>query len=287
MVVFGLPFLKALLQQIQEDDCSGLAAEMAYHFLLASAPALVFIFSVIAVVGNPYTLSLQLMQYTQHMLPAQALTLVQGLIDMVLTGGSQSLAIISLLGALWASSNGADAVVKGLSRAYRIHHRPQGEQIGFVRQRITSILSVLLLGLSLFLGSNLLIWGRMITTFLVATFELPLVTAPLVTLARYVLVLGMVTLFSSLIYTLIPGKPYSATSLKKSLVGGGSFVVLWVLISLGFSSYVENFGSYNQVYGSLGAIIVMMLWLYLTSFVFLIGGEINALLYRRNLQPKP
>jgi len=277
-------FGKELVDRVGKDDCAGLASEMAYHFLLASAPAIVFIFSLISIVGDPQTLSTQFMQYAQGMLPPDALSIISGLIEKALNGGSGGLAIASFLGALWASSNGAATVIKALRRAYNISENDADmDQISFVRQRLYSILIVLSLGLTLFIASNLLIWGKGLTILAMDTLNLDFASAVLLNLVRWAVAFLLVAGFTTFIYKIVPGHPTSSLNWRQSLTGGSFFVVSWVVVSYGFSIYVENFGSYNEVYGSLGAIVVTMLWLYLSSFLFLIGGEINAVLDKRNL----
>jgi membrane protein len=279
-------FIKELGSRIAQHDCAGLAAEMAYHFLLASGPTVVFILSLLSMFTDVSTVSTQFLQYADKLLPADAMAIVWNLIEKVLQGGSGELAVISFLGALWASSNAASTLIKALRRAYNFNEVDEEmRNMGMVRQRIFSILMVLIVSVGMFIASNLLIWGGTLIELAshVAHIPIPMNQKILFSMARWGIVVVVLLGLSSLIYKMVPGHEASTLRWRQTFVGSCVFVGLWVMASLGFSLYVENFGHYNEVYGSLGAMIVLILWLQLSSLAFLMGGEMNALLDKRNI----
>ena len=268
---------KDVVHQLGADDCAGMAAEMAYNLMLASAPTLVCLVAVLGMIGQQQAVLDQVFYYAQRMIPTDALGVFRGLLETVLQGSTGGLALFGFLGALWAASNGAMVILKGLNRAYGYKKKNS-----FIRQHTVALLIVLSLGVTLLVASNLIVFGDVVLAFLERYMSLGSFHAQIVSVLRWLLVLLAMVGFSTYVYKRAPGPFDEALTWKRTLPGGITYTVLWIVISLGFGFYVENMGHYNQVYGALGAAIVAMLWMYLTSFAFLIGGELNAVLEARS-----
>ncbi len=278
-MAFSLSFWKDIGQKIGQDDCPGMAAEMTYHLMLASAPALIFIFALLGMFGNDRQIYAQVQSVAGQVMPGDALRLFQNLFEQVIRGSSGGLAIVSLLGALWAGSNGATVVLKGLHRAYG--SKPRG---GFIRQKLLSFLILLVLGGAIFLASNLLIFGNILLEQLQNWQLLQESYVPWLQWGRWAIALVAVLSLMTWLYTLVSGPANPQNRWKSAVPGAVAFLILWIAISLLFSLYVQNFGRYNQVYGTLGGVVVLMLWLYLSSLALLIGAEINAALQERKAE---
>ncbi len=225
--------------------------------------------------------------FSARFLPDDAIEVFSGLLISIVEGSSGGLALLSFLAAFWAASNGAQVILKALNRAYGYP-----EESSFFRKKKLAVFILLSLGLTLFVASNLIIFGDLLLAYLGDMFQLGGETIILVSVLRWVLVILTIILFTSYVYSIVPGARGQEIPWKRTLPGSLVFAFLWIVVSLVFSLYVENMGRYNQVYGALGAVIVLMVWIFMSSFVLLVGGEVNAVLaanqqHRTRLEQKP
>lgn len=140
---------------------------------------------------------------------------------------------------------------------------------------------ILVLGLGMLVGLNLFFFGDDLIAFADRVFTLPGVVVSLLHVARWLLVLGALVLVSALVYFLSLYQITPRVKLRAVVPGALTFVGLWLLASWGFRLYIEHFAKFNQVYGALGVVIILLTWLFLTSFALLVGGEVNALMHQR------
>jgi membrane protein len=265
-------FLKALLARIGQNDFVGLSAEMAYNWMMALLPLLVFLFTLFGLITGQGDEFRQIMENLRRLVPQEAYMLVVDALEDLTRNSSAELAIAGLLGALWASSNGAMVVIKGLDRAYRC----TGENRNFIVQRLVAMGIVLGMGLIMLVGSNVLVFGGMIISAVEARFSPGGLLVLLLEVVRWGLPLVGLLPVSMFIYIITPNRPRRG-AWKEVWPGALTFVGLWVIISWLFSLYVSNMANYSKVYGSMGAIVILLFWLYLTSFSLLIGGQVNAI----------
>jgi membrane protein len=271
-----MDFIKTLWNKTVQNDFAGLAAEMAYNWMMALIPILIFLFSLFGMFGTKTDLFGQLMSNLRHVAPPDAYRIMLGTITELTADSSGGLALVALLGALWTSSNGAMVVEKALNRAYQC----KDETRNFLVQRITALVIVAGMGIILLLCSNLIMFGGSIIDAVEHYFRPGGWMIRLLDVLRWVLPMASLVVVSMFIYAIAPNiRPHRSwfSAWLRSWPGALVFVILWVAISSLFSIYVSNMANYNRVYGSMGAIIVLMFWLYLTSYALLIGGQINAL----------
>lgn len=268
-----MPFLKDLWSKMGQNDYAGLAAEMAYNWMMALIPILIFLFMLFGMFGTHTDVFAQVMGNLQRLMPGDAFNLLQGTITELTKDSSGGGAFLALLGALWTSSNGAMTLEKALNRAYRC----TDDNRNFIMQRVIALLIVLGLAVILFVCTNLIMFGGSIIDAVEHYFNPGGLIIRALEVARWVLPLVSLVLVSMFIYSIAPNyrKP---GYWHKTWPGALTFVMLWVIISTVFSLYVSNMANYNKVYGPMGAIIVLMFWLYLTSYALLIGGQVNAML---------
>ena len=265
-----LALAKRVWAEIQKDNVFGRAAELSYYFLLALFPFLIFLTSVIGLVLDSGTGTRHaLFGYLARIMPPSAFQLIDNTMTEVSTSSGGGKLSFGILAALWAASNGLGAITESLNTAYDLK-----ETRSWWKQRLTAIgltmaLSVLIIG-----ALVLVVAGGRIAEWLAATYGFGPVFPLTWKIIQWPVVLACMTFAFALIYYVAPDFREQAWQwlTPGSVIG----VVLWLLVSLGFRIYLHFFNSYSATYGSLGAVIVPMLWLYLTGAAVLIGGEVNS-----------
>lgn len=273
----GDPTLKGLVlgvrEAIGEDEVGTLAAAMTYYSFLALFPALIAVVSIYGLVASPDVVAEQVNELTA-LLPGQsAAELIETQLTDIVTSSRGGLGVglvVSLLGVLWAVSSGVSALIKGINLAFN-----ETETRSFVKIRL------LALGLTVGLLVFVLVSVFIITGLPPFLRSLGWGAGPIAWAAAgrwLLLVLGAVAGLT-IFYRLAPNRTYDA----KRWLSIGALVAagLWLVASILLNVYVTNFGSYNETYGALAGVIVLMLWLYVSSFIVLLGAEIDAELEKR------
>ena len=262
-------FLRRVVAEVQQDNCAGYAAALAYYFLFALFPFFLFLTALLGYLPIPNLMD-QIMGWLAQVMPGEALSLVQDNVGNLVTKQRGGLLSFGILAALWTSSSAITAISDALNHAYDVEEgRP------FWKLRGTAIL--LTIGLSIFLISSivLLMFGPQIGGWLADFVGLGGAFEIAWNILRWPVILVLVITAVAAIYYFAPDVEQS----WKWITPGSVFAVfLWLLVSLGFSYYVNNFGSYDQTYGSIGAIIILLTWMYVSGFVILVGGEINSVI---------
>ena len=261
---------KRVWSEVQKDNVFGRAAELSYYFLLALFPFLIFLTSIIGVVlGSGTGTRHALFQYLARIVPPSAFQLIDNTMYEVSESSGSGKISFGILAALWAASNGLGAITESLNTAYDLKEtRP------WWKQRLTAIgltvaLSILIIGALI-----LVVAGGHIAEWLAAHYGLGPVFPTGWKIIQWPVVLACMTFAFALIYYLAPD--FREQAWQWLTPGAVIGVVLWLLVSLGFRVYLHYFNSYNATYGSLGAVIILMLWLYFTGAAVLIGGEVNS-----------
>ena len=279
-----MDFLKQLLHRLGEDDSIGLAAEMSYNWMLSLLPTLIFLFTLFGLFGVHTDLFAQTMGHLQRLIPQDAFKLIEASLSELTQASSGGLAILSFLGAMWTASNGAVTVEKALNRA----NHCQEIKRTFWQQRAIALLIVIGLGFLLFVCANLIVFGGLILDAIQNFLRWPAWMLSLFSFLRWTIPIASLILISGFIYWIAPEPLPQQERWKKSVWPGAlTFVGAWIFISIGFSIYVSNMGNYNKIYGPMGAIIILMVWLYLTSLALILGGEVNALYSEGNRPLRP
>jgi len=264
--------LKRVKAEVKEDNVTLLAAGVAFYAMLAIFPAIIAVVTVYGMVADPAQVQSQVGEFAKS-LPSGADQLLTGQLESVTEAGRQSLSIglaVSLLAVLWTASGGIQGLVKGLNLVY-----DEKETRGFLKLRGLSLL--------LTLGAILM---AVVAIALVAVF--PAVVDDLklgqagelaASIARWVVLALLVLSAVAVLYRYAPDR----ANPRWRWVSWGAVValVLWLLGSIGFSWYVDNFGKYNQTYGALAAVIILLLWLFLSAFAVLLGAELDAEIERQ------
>ena len=265
--------LKATVQEFQRDDTLGIAAQLAYYLILALFPFILVLVSLLGTFGSE-ELASEVLGYFQQVMPEQAYEIVKDFTDNIISGKAEApgLFTFGILFTLWAASGAFAALINALNRAYDVQEtRP------FWKVRSIAILMTLGLSVLILIGVLLLVLGPQIGEAIANALGLERTFLVVWEVARWPVALFFMMFTVALLYYFAPDvdQPF-----RWITPGGLIGVVLWVLASVGFNFYVSNFGSYNKTYGSIGAVIVLLLYLYISSLTILFGATLNATLVR-------
>jgi len=261
---------KRVWSEIQEDKVFGRAAELSYYFLLALFPFLIFLTSVIGfVLGSGTGTRHMLFNYLARIMPPSAYQLISSTMYEVSAASSGGKLSFGLLAALWAASNGLTAITDSLNTAYDLN-----ESRPWWKQRLVSIGLTMALSVLIIVALVLVVAGGKIAEWLAAHYGFGPVFPITWKIIQWPVIFACMVLAFALIYFFAPD--FREQAWKWLTPGAAIGVVLWLLVSLGFRVYLYFFNSYSATYGSLGAVIILMLWLYFTGAAVLIGGEINS-----------
>lgn len=272
-----LKVLYDIVRSIIKNDFFGMASEMGFILLAGFFTFLLFLMAVFGWMGNKAYME-PIMLVLSNMVPRQAMELIESVLNQTMIfGHGKLIAIIGITMSIVLSANAIAVVLKGLNRAYKVE-----ETRSFVYTRILSFLMMLVDTLILFLTINIIIFGKVIVMFVLQNFNIsPAIAVTILTLRWPVAFLALY-LMAFLSYYILPDlKGNESFKRKSALPGTVFFTTLWLVGSWGFSVYVNNFSTYNMLYGAIGAFFILMVWLYFTSIILLIGGEINSRVYNR------
>lgn len=253
--------------EIAADHVGLIAAGVAFYALLAIFPALTAIMALSGMILDPTQVTEKLEKLTQ-MMPQEA---AQIILDQAVAvsgsekGGLGAAFIIGLLLAIYSSSKGIGSLIEGLNVAY-----DEEESRGFINKTLWT------LGLTVFLIAGLLL-GLIATLAVPAVLNiisLPAWLATVLALSRWI-ILALMTVFGlAVLYRYGP----SRDDAKWKWLSPGAIVacVIWIVASIGFSIYVSNYGSYNESFGSMAGVIILLMWLWISAFIVMLGAELNA-----------
>jgi membrane protein len=256
-----------VVKEVREDDCLSGAAQLAYYLLFAVFPFVLFLTALLGYLPIPNLME-RLLAALATLLPGDVVTLLQDHVRQLVTEQRGGVLSFGILAALWASSSAVVAISDALNRAYDV-------QEGRPWWKVRGMALLLTIGLSLFIvaAMMLLIFGPQLGDWLASLVGLGKVFELLWNILRWPVSAGLLIVAMALVYYYAP----DVEQQWKWITPGAVFAVLaTIVVSLGFSVYVSRFGSYNKTYGSIGAVIVFLTWLYLTGLCLLVGGEINA-----------
>lgn len=269
---------KQVFSEFQEDDVTGLAAEVAYHLIFSLAPLLIFMISTAAVVDTFTGVDVagQLQELVAENAPSDVETvldpIIQNAIDEVSGGVASFGAISSALLALWAGSNALGTLMKAFNRAYDVE-----EERPFVKKKLVSIGLTVMLGVLVNLAFVLFVFGGDIGAWIADWLGLGTAFDWIWNISRFPIAVVFIMFLLSLLY-------YFGPNVEQSFifVSPGSIIatILWIAVVFGFQIYLM-FSNPGSAYGTFGSIIVLLFFLYVTGIVFLLGAEINAVIGRQ------
>jgi len=259
--------VKRTYSGILADNCLGLAAQLAYYFFLSLFPALLFLVAVasffpIANLMDTITASLA------RVAPYEALQLIKDQIVKISQDENGGLLTIGMIGTIWTTSSGVTAIIDTLNQVYDIQEARPWWRVKAVAIALTVALAVFIV-----VSFGLVLVGPTLAEKVAVWVHLGPLFEWTWTIVQWPIIVALVALAMALIYHYAPDAEQDWIWITP---GSVLATLLWVLISLGFKFYVDNFGAYNATYGTIGGIIVLLTWMYVSSLAILIGAEINA-----------
>lgn len=272
-----IKFIKSVILSAVENDFFGMASEMGFMLTIGICPLILFLTALFGYIGKHYFIN-PIFIFMQNIMPSDALNVIKIVLNEVFFFSKGGLiAILGFCITLFLSTNTLAIVAKGLNRAYKIK-----ETRNFVYSRLLALVMVFVNALVLFLSITLIIFGKVIIKCLVTYFGMTEHLANIMLFTRWPLAFFTLFILAYLSYYILPDlSGHEKLRRHSALPGSIFFCISWLIGSWGFSIYVNNLHTYNFVYGTIAGFAVMMMWLYYTSILILIGGEINSQLYEK------
>ena len=267
----GLPFrqfLKKVFAGINNDDLIERAGDLAFNFVLALFPLMIFLLAVLGLTARGGTLRTHLFSYFSSVLPPAAAQLVNHTMQQVMRNATNAKVLYGIVLSLWFASGGMTSMISGLNGVYEVKEERSWFKVRAVALALTIAIAILVIvALVVVLAGGYLanlVGNQLSLHSLVVIWKI----------AEWPVAITFITFSFSLIYYFAPDlhEQHWYWITPGSVVG----VVLWIGASFAFRAYLHFFNSYSRTYGSLGAVMILLMWLYVTGFAFLVGGEINA-----------
>ncbi len=255
-----------------EEDLLSSAAQVAFYFTFALFPLLLFLISLFGIVlESADDLRTELFFYLSQAMPGSASDLVKKTIEEVTENSSGGKLTFGILIALYSASAGIDSIRVALNGVYNLT-----ETRAWWRTKVLSIILTLVLAILITIALGVIFYGGKFLTLILDWINLPIPSPFFLGILQWVTVLVVLILTFALLYNYLPKhkKPSWVWITPGAIVG----IVLWLGLSYAFRLYLGYFDTYDKTYGSVGAVIILMLWLLLTALVILIGGSMNAVL---------
>lgn len=272
-----LQFLEDLYCRYEDDEVTALGAQMTYYFILAFFPFLIFL---LTLMGQTPLSDEEVWSNLALVLPETSYTIISDIIRQIIEERNDAFLSFGMVATLWAASNGLSAIIKGLNKAY-----DEPETRPWWKLKGLSVIFTLGIAVVMIVSFGLLIFGHVIGEQLFKYMDYPQFFETVWGVVKLLIPVGAMLIIFMLLYWVVPNRRLRF----RSVFPGAAFsTVGWIVISLLFAFYVNNFNNYAKSYGSIGGVIVLLVWLYLSSIIILLGGELNATLtFNREGLKKP
>lgn len=266
------PTLRLVISNFFEHNVGKNAAALAYYLLFALFPLLIFLSNLLGLLDLNVTAITQILQ---QFLPKDIVGLVESYLDHVSHTSSQSMLWFALVFTVWFPMRAAKGLMDDVRLAYHLG-KPKHPIAYTIRQLIYTVVLLIVVGLTLLLAT----FGKHVLAYINQWIpERTLrISDYLLGLWQYLRFLPIGLLMFAALGTLYAASLDKRPPWKAMLPGIAVALISWMVVSIGFSFYVENFANYSVIYGTLGAVIVLMMWLYMTAVILILGAELNAAL---------
>lgn len=262
---------KQVFAKIDDWNLGLISAGVAFYGLFALFPAIAAVIAIWGLVADPIVVDEQI-GLMEEFMPQEAYGLIDTQIDTLTSTTSSTLGWatgVSILAALWSTRAGVSALMRGLNAIYGTPNRKSW------RHYLAALgLTGILVGVALVALSMVVI-----TPLVLAYVPLGPFTTLALSFARWVIAVGVLLVGLAIVYRYGPNR--TCVRMRWLTPGALLVIILWAGASIGFSFYLSNFGNYNEVYGSIGAVIALLMWLYISAFLVLLGGGLNVELEAR------
>lgn len=266
-------FVKEMFYRVMYDEISLLSANLSYYFILSLFPMLI-----VALALTPYFKIDQqfLLEKIQSYAPGDLGDYLFDMISEVLNNKNNTIITVGIVFTLWSASSGIYGIIIAFNNAFRV----RDGRIWIVTKLISVILTALFL-VGMFVALALIVFGKQLTYILFHKFNLDEGYYNLWSVLNYSLPLLFIFLIFVFLYTMGPNLKLKAIS----ILPGAMFATLsWTIVSRLFGYYIDHFSSYIKTYGTIGAFMAFVLWLYITGYILIIGAEINAIFHNYKVE---
>ncbi|MGH2398949.1 MAG: YihY/virulence factor BrkB family protein [bacterium] len=261
--------IKRTVREIGEDNCLGLAAQLAFYFFLALFPALLFLVALVGYLPIEDTLT-QMLAALGTVAPGEVLALLRAQLEQLARGSHGSLLTLGIAGAIWSSSAAMVAIIDALNHAYDIDERRS-----WWKRRVVAIALTVTLALFIVLSLALVLAGPSVASWVAGWLGLEPAFALAWVIVRWPLMIFLVVFGVDLVYHFAPNRRGRWVWITPgSVLATG----LWILTSFAFKFYVANLANFNATYGAIGGVVVLLLWFYVSGLAILVGAELNGVI---------
>ncbi len=267
--------IKIFIEKITKDEILQRAQGVAFNFTLSIFPAIIFLFTLIPFIHNfiPDVSTQQILMFIGELMPASMFEVVSSTIEDIIGNGRGGLLTFGAVFSLWMAANGVMSLIGAFNACYKTVERR-----GFLKTRITAISLTLMLAMALVLAIVLLVVGEIALDMInnITWIDLNDSSIDFILVLRFIVVFIVFFLAISFIYYFGPAVHYNWRFFS---IGSLLATFLCIAASYGFSFYLTSFGTYNKLYGSIGALIALMIWQFILTVILLVGYELNASLH--------
>lgn len=261
------------MKKINDSDVDAWSGQSAFFIIISFFP---FVLLLVSLLRTMHIAESQIMGELTALLPSAVLDFILNVVNEATSHGETAIVSVSVIAALWAISRSMFAVTKGLCSVYETE-----ETRNYFLTRIISFFYTIAFFVVLAITLLILVFGGTLATFLVQLFPQFKATALLILTFRSIVAAVVLTLMFLLMYKVLPNNPMRL----RELLPGALFTSLgWLIFSRLFSFYIDNFSNYSNLYGSLTAIVLLMLWLYFCMYILFLGGTVN--MWLRSIREK-
>ncbi len=262
-------FIKDLLKKLQRDDAIPYAYQLSYSLMLAIFPFLIFLLTLVGFINLDPD---RIIEQIQKVMPEQAFSLLEGIINEVTRKQNGTLLSISIIAAIWSAAGGFKAFMRAMNKVHGLK-----EDRSFLVVSLDALVLVILLAVGIAGSLLLLVFFQPIINTVKS--YLPMVDiGPSQKLLSFVLPIGFIFLLFLAFYVFVPARN---VKIRHALPGAVFSAIAFMTVSLGFQFYVSNFANYSRFYGAMGAVVILIFWLLLVSIIMVLGGAINSLLIQK------
>lgn len=270
-----------LYTRSMDADIFSHAAQVAFYFSFALFPLLYFLISLFGIVlESSEGLRAELVGYLRQIMPYSVFDLVRKTIDEIVEGSTGGKLTLGLVVALWSASAGVDGLRVALNDIYNLKERRS-----WPRTKLQSLLLTFLVTVIAAITLAIVFYGWQLFQNGLALVGLEVTSPLLLVSVQWISILILMLLVCEIMYNLLPD--FRKHRWEWITIGSIVAILLWIVLTTAFRTYLGYFNTYNKTYGSLGAVIIMMLWLYLTALALMIGGVINAVLHSHRNTAEP
>ena len=262
--------LRKVITGVNQDNLTGHAAELAFNFVLALFPLFIFLLSVLALFAARGTaLRTGLFTYISQVLPPDAAQIIGKTLNEVMRNASNGKITFGILLTIWFASGGMTSLMSALDGVYEVNERRS-----WIKVRVISVVLTVAISLLIILALTIVLSGGDLANRVGRYYDLHDIAVFTWKIVQWPVAIPFVTFSFSLIYYFAPDleEQHWYWITPGSILG----VLLWIGASFAFRAYLHFFNTYSRTYGSLGAVMILLMWLYVTGFAFLLGGEVNA-----------